>query len=253
MQAIFTNAVAKVMTHNRATVSVTAGQINEKTSGVKESKGTVSYTVTNAMNKDNTSGTIVFDKGDNTDTKFYTGKLLPIYAAGETKWYVDGEGNITLEVAGVKYGEGVVTEGPSSGGSGSDEEDGDDSGNTGTTGSAAIVANAPTTYYGQKVTNYTTGNTTIDEQVDWQIFYADTNNIYLITTDYVHYDLLPKKKVTVDGVETEYVLNKGDSDYKAYFTDILPAYKGSEDITDTRIQALNKNYHDYLTTNNTTS
>ena len=103
MQAIFTNAVAKVMTHNRATVSVTAGQVNEKTSGAKESKGTVSYTVTNAMNEDNTNGTIVFGKGYNTDTVFYTGKLLPIYAAGETKWYVDSEGNITLEVAGVKF------------------------------------------------------------------------------------------------------------------------------------------------------
>ena len=115
-----------------------------------------------------------------------------------------------------------------------------------------MVANAPTTYYGQKVTNYTTGNTAIDEQVDWQIFYADTNNIYLIAIDYVHYDLLPKKKVTVDGVETEYALNK-ESDYKAYLSNVLPAYKGSEDITDTRIQALNKSYHEYLTTNNTTS
>ena len=103
MQAIFTNAVAKVMTHNRATVSVTAGQINTTTSGEKEVTGEVAYTVTNAMNKDNTNGKIVFDKEQNTDTTFYTGKLLPIYAAGETKWYVDGEGNITLEVAGVKF------------------------------------------------------------------------------------------------------------------------------------------------------
>lgn len=241
MQAIFTNAVAKVMTHNRATVSVTAGQINEKTSGVKESKGTVSYTVTNAMNKDNTSGTIVFDKEQNTDTTFYTGKLLPVYAAGETKWYVDEEGNITLEVAGVKYGEGVVTEGPSSGGSGSDEEDGDDSGNTGTTGSASVVANAPTTYYGQKVTNYTTGNTAIDEQVDWQIFYADTNNIYLIATDYIHYDICPPS-----ANNTIYK----NSDYKLSMDDVIKDYNGSEDITDARLQALNKSYHEYLVANN---
>ena len=116
IQAIFTNAVAKVMTHNRATVSVTPGQINTDTSGVKESAGEVAYTVTNAMNKDNTNGKIVFGKEQNTDTVFYTGKLLPIYAAGETKWYVDEEGNITLEVAGVKYGTGTVVSGPSSGG-----------------------------------------------------------------------------------------------------------------------------------------
>ena len=104
MQAVFTNTVAKIMAKNQGTVNVTEGQLNTVTSGVKTTTGEVSYTVTNAVNSANQSGTILFSKGENTDSTFYTGKELPIYAAGETKWYVDDEGNISLEVAGKKYG-----------------------------------------------------------------------------------------------------------------------------------------------------
>ena len=108
MQAVFTNTVTKIMAQNQGTVSVTAGQINTATNGVKETTGEVAYTVTNAVNSANSNGTIVFDKGENTETEFYTGKKLSIYAAGETKWHVDEDGNISLEVAGKKYGNGEI-------------------------------------------------------------------------------------------------------------------------------------------------
>ena len=113
MQAVFTNTVAKIMAKNQGTVNVTPGKINSITSGVKQTTGEVSYMVTNAVNSVNEAGTIYFAKGDNTSTEFYTGKELPIYAAGETKWYVDDEGNITLDIAGKKYGNGetIVLEG----------------------------------------------------------------------------------------------------------------------------------------------
>ena len=106
MQAIFTNTVAKVMAKSLGTVSVTVAQINTVTSGVNSATGEVIYTVTGAVNSENATGRIVFDKGENTDTVFYTGKQLPIYKAGDTKWYVDDEGVISLEIAGVKYGKG---------------------------------------------------------------------------------------------------------------------------------------------------
>ena len=92
------------MAKNQATLTVSPGQINTITGGVKEVEGEVAYTLTYAQNANNSTGKIVFDKKANTDTVFYTGKKLPIYAAGETKWYVDEEGNISLEVAGTKYG-----------------------------------------------------------------------------------------------------------------------------------------------------
>ena len=46
---------------------------------------------------------------------------------------------------------------------------------------AQMVAEHPETYYGLKVTNYTSTN----EQNDWKIFYSDGTHIFLITGDYV--------------------------------------------------------------------
>ena len=108
MQSLFTNTVSKIMVKNQGTVSVTAGQINTVTSGVKKTTGEVSYTVEGAVNVENASGKIVFDKGENTDTTFYTGKQLPIYAAGKTKWYVDSDGIISLRVGEEIHGSGEV-------------------------------------------------------------------------------------------------------------------------------------------------
>ena len=104
MQAVFTNTVGKIMAENQGTVNVTAGQINTEIKDVNEATGEVAYTVDNATVAANASGKIVFDKGTNDATTYYTGKKLPIYQAGETKWYVDSEGVLSLKVAGVKYG-----------------------------------------------------------------------------------------------------------------------------------------------------
>ena len=46
---------------------------------------------------------------------------------------------------------------------------------------AQMVADHPETYYGLKVTNYTSKN----GQNDWRIFYSDGEHIFLITGDYV--------------------------------------------------------------------
>ena len=46
---------------------------------------------------------------------------------------------------------------------------------------AQMVAEHPETYYGLKVTNYTSTN----GQNDWRIFYSDGEHIFLITGDYV--------------------------------------------------------------------
>ena len=46
---------------------------------------------------------------------------------------------------------------------------------------AQMVAEHPETYYGLKVTNYTSTN----GQDDWRIFYSDGTHIFLITGDYV--------------------------------------------------------------------
>ena len=108
MQAVFTNTVAKVMTNNQGNVKITAGQINNQITGIEKTTGQVNYIVENASNRNNTNGEIVFDKGENEATKYYTGVKLPIYKAGETKWYVDESGIVSLEVDEVKYGDGEV-------------------------------------------------------------------------------------------------------------------------------------------------
>ena len=45
-------------------------------------------------------------------------------------------------------------------------------------------------YYGATVTGYTCENSAGVNA--WKILYADENNIYLITDDYIHYDYVPQ-------------------------------------------------------------
>ena len=72
-------------------------------------------------------------------------------------------------------------------------------------------------YYGREVTNYTCNSSGVSK---WRLFYADDNNIYLIADDYVSYSYLP---TSTKGTR----LNKGNTNYKAYFTAILNDYTGS--------------------------
>lgn len=215
MQAVFTNTVAKIMAQNRGTVSVTAGSINTVTGGVKETTGEVNYTVTNAINADNASGKIYFDKGTNTGTEYYTGKKLPIYAAGATTWYVDEEGIITLEVGDNAYGEEereILT--------------------------ADIIMDNPSNYYGKTV-KY---NSEKGSNYDWQIFHADEGGIYIIAKDYVSREDIPYA-VKDGSVTANKPVGGSYYDKSAYFDEALLAdYENGSDDIDETMKSLNSEY-----------
>ena len=69
--------------------------------------------------------------------------------------------------------------------------------------------------YGEKVTNYTCPNTT--GVSTWRIFYADTENIYLIADDYISFENAPngKKNTPITKNSTNYRLSM-DNVYKDY-------------------------------------
>ena len=98
--------------------------------------------------------------------------------------------------------------------------------------SAEKVEEKPQDYYGKSITNYDVNGVT-----DWKIFYSDGSNVYLIAPDYIDVDKLP----------TTSAGNKPENTHSSYtkaapFTNILKDYKGSIDITDERIKALNSDY-----------
>ncbi len=102
MQAIFTNAVSKVMAESQDVIEITAGPLNTVTSGEKSAVGNAVYKLS-----DGTNGEVIFDTLPNEGLKYYTGKRLPIYNK-KTTWYVDEDGIISLEVGDKKYGEGQI-------------------------------------------------------------------------------------------------------------------------------------------------
>ena len=106
MQAIFTNTVAKVMAQKQGTMEIEASSLNTVTSGVSSATGDANYTLNGVVKEEEINGRIIFDNKENTETEYYTGKQLPIYKSGETTWYVDEEGIITLQVGDKIYGEG---------------------------------------------------------------------------------------------------------------------------------------------------
>ena len=69
---------------------------------------------------------------------------------------------------------------------------------------------------------------------NWQIFYADENNIYIIADDYIPYEYIP-----IDSFN--YRLSKGKTNYNAYFSN-NNRYNGSESIVDEKIKMLNNDY-----------
>lgn len=96
--------------------------------------------------------------------------------------------------------------------------------------------------YGATVKGYElpSGTTT---DVNWKIFYADENNIYLIADNYVERENLPNS-TTEAGEFTTNKPNDGSSSYPraAYFSNILGDYAGSARITDSKLKALNNSY-----------
>ena len=106
--------------------------------------------------------------------------------------------------------------------------------NGGTIVDKTEIVNNPSEYYGGYVTNYTTPSG--DPNVGWRIFYADESNIYLIASDYIHYDYYP-----VGAKGTAVTKN---SDYALSFNNVYQDYTGSVDITDARIRKWIQKYLD---------
>ena len=88
--------------------------------------------------------------------------------------------------------------------------------------SAAVIAQNPTGFYGKEVENYgVIYNYTIGAN-KWRIFYADENNIYLITDDYIDYDFAPKAG--------SYSVTRNNSYYRLSMNDIYQYYDGASSI-----------------------
>ena len=107
-------------------------------------------------------------------------------------------------------------------------------GNEGTIVDKTEIVNNPTEHYGGEVTNYTTPSG--DPDVKWRIFYADESNIYLIASDYIHYDYAPESENNT--------LYKNTTDYRLSFNNVYKDYTGSASITDTRINKWIQKYLD---------
>ena len=115
---------------------------------------------------------------------------------------------------------------------------GQESGINANTIASATDTEKANTYYGKSV-NYTSANGV----TGWKIFYADTNNIYLIADDYVDLAKLPKgtneagQSVGSAPVKTE------TSPKAASLDNILNAYPtGAARITTDTIKKLNKSF-----------
>ena len=105
-------------------------------------------------------------------------------------------------------------------------------------------------FYGSYVTNYTCdSNESIEDKQDtekWQIFYADESHIYLIASDYITYESVPSSLAGNKPGEGYHGSSGNDYSSSVDFSNIKNDYKGSEDITDSNLQALNSKYFSYL-------
>ena len=89
------------------------------------------------------------------------------------------------------------------------------------------------------VTGYTPQN---DSTVGWKIFYADTNNIYLIADNYVKTEKLPSG-TNANGEITNNKPTVGDKERTAYFGDALREdYATGTDRIVNLVKNLNKSY-----------
>ncbi len=100
-----------------------------------------------------------------------------------------------------------------------------------------IVSN-PGEHYGGEVTNYEVPEDG-DPNVKWRIFYADESNVYLIASDYIHYDYAP--------TSANYTLDDNGNGYQLSFDDVKDDYDGSANITDPRITKWINYVKDYST------
>ena len=92
--------------------------------------------------------------------------------------------------------------------------------------SASVIAQNPELYYGKEVENYgIIYDNTAGASNKWRIFYADEENIYLITDDYIHADYAP------DSANYEIYVNSNN--YKLSFNNVYKDYTGAVDIDST--------------------
>lgn len=93
MQALFTDTLSAMLIDGRGEIIITPGEITKE----------VNCTITGRLGKDDVNAKIVFGKGTDSDTVYYTGLELPVYEAGETVWSVNADGILKLKVKDVEY------------------------------------------------------------------------------------------------------------------------------------------------------
>ena len=125
-----------------------------------------------------------------------------ITANGKT-YTIDSEGNVTSKTA---------------------TENDDNEGMNNIT--AQMVAEHPETYYGLKVTNYTSTN----GQNDWRIFYSDGTHIFLITGDYVDLSVANR-------LNSNTKMTKIGTKYRVYWSSAPSSLQTVEDTVKTRFMA----------------
>ena len=140
---------------------------------------------------------------------------------------------------------------------------------------AADIGGAASTYYGAYVTNYTAGweyikgVTESTKGTSWKIFYAgklhpevtgdanDTESIYLIASNYIHYTGMPTVEVNSE-IKTANVTYTSNNEtltypYRGNFTNVKAGYSTGSSAIANNMQYLNANYYAYLTSTSQTS
>ena len=120
---------------------------------------------------------------------------------------------------------------------------------------AADIKTDAATFYGAYLSNYTSENDQYikdgQEGEYWKIFYSDNDHIYLISSNYIHYNGMPT--VMVNGVEKSAAAYTGDDlttyPYSGYFINVIGPYTGTNDIAE-NVRYLNKNYFEFLNGSN---
>ena len=105
MQSYLEMAMQKAVMKHKSKLALDTGKVTmDKTSNVKDTKGIIAWESSGIKNL---TGEIIFDKGTDSDTTFYTGYKLPVYGS-ETKWYVDENDKLVLQVGNKIYGANEV-------------------------------------------------------------------------------------------------------------------------------------------------
>ena len=91
---------------------------------------------------------------------------------------------------------------------------------------AAVIAQNPELYYGKEVENYGVKyDNTSGASNKWRIFYADEENIYLITDEYIHSDYAPDS--------ANYGIYVNRNNYQLSFNNVYKDYTGAANIDST--------------------